>query len=139
MRPSACAQARHAWPNPPAGGPVACSCPPKSQPWPICHLMSRRLLHDYHRLLQATENFDVQFADFFSQGIAVDAEEFGGLDLVAPGCLQRDAQQGPFDFPQDSFVKTAGRQPRSMGGKVLAQMALGCLRKRFAARCLILG
>src|SRR5262245_21086015 len=36
----------------------------------------------------APKNLNVQIADFLAQGIAVQAEQIGGADLVAPGSSQ---------------------------------------------------
>src|SRR5437899_1481994 len=134
MRPSACAQARHAWPNPPAGGPVARSCPPKSQPWPICHLGSRRLLHDYHRLLQAAENRDaphqvLQLAHIAGPGMF--AQALLGLGIQRLGCLTRRrtlAQEMPGQI--DDILAALSQRWQADGNdieaieQVLAELAL---------------
>src|SRR5689334_16403844 len=92
--------------------------PLKSQPLPICHLGSCQLWQEYHSLVYAAENFDVQFTDLFAQRIPVDPQEFGRLDLIAASRLQGDADQRAFDLPKHALIEAAGGEPRSMGCEI---------------------
>src|SRR5689334_11649978 len=71
----------------------------------------------------AAENLDVQVADFLAQGIAVDAQQVRGADLVAAGGGQGRGQQWMFDLTQDPVIETGGRQAVFKARKIIGQVS----------------
>src|SRR5580700_46141 len=56
-------------------------------------------------LVAAAVDLDVQVANLLSQRVAVEAEQVGGTDLVAPGRRQRGREQRNLDFLEDAMVE----------------------------------
>src|ERR1700726_293379 len=60
-------------------------------------------------LIAASVNLNVQISDLLPQGIAVEAEQVGGPDLIAPGRRQCGGEQRHFDLLEDPVIE-AGRR-----------------------------
>ena len=58
----------------------------------------------------AAEHLDVEVADLLAQGVAVEAEQLGGPDLVAARGRQRRGHQRLLDLPQDAVIEAGRRQ-----------------------------
>ena len=56
-------------------------------------------------MLLAALGGDVEGLDLFAQCVAVDAQDFGGLDLIPPGFLQYYINQWSFHLMQDHFIE----------------------------------
>src|SRR5258708_6928120 len=56
------------------------------------------------------ENLNVEIADLLAQGIAIDAEEVRGADLVAACGGERHGQQRVLDLPQDPVIEPRRRE-----------------------------
>src|SRR6266851_9970574 len=69
-------------------------------------------------LITAPVNLDVQVANLLPQRIAVEAEQVGGTDLVAPGRRQRRRQQRHLDFLQDPVIEARRRHAVGEPGKM---------------------
>src|SRR5687767_2555596 len=67
------------------------------------------------RLLQPADHLDLQIADLLAQGVAVEAEQGRGADLVAARRRQGEVDQGPLDLAQHAVVDAGGRQPVAVG------------------------
>ena len=48
---------------------------------------------------------DIESLDLLSQGVSVDAQNLGGLDLVASGLLENNVDQRAFHLVKDHFVE----------------------------------
>ena len=55
-------------------------------------------------LFYAADYGNVQFADFLAQGVAIEARQMSGSDLVAAGGAEGQHDQRPFDFAQYPVV-----------------------------------
>jgi hypothetical protein len=84
-------------------------------------------------LLRAPARLQVELPELLAQSVAVQAEQLGRPDLVAPGRLQRERQQRPFHLAQDTVVESARRQAMRMRLEVTVEMALDRLRERLLA------
>src|SRR6516164_8860075 len=60
-------------------------------------------------LATAAINLDIEVPDLLSQGIAIEAQEVRGTDLIAAGGRQRSRQERHFDLLQDPVIE-AGRR-----------------------------
>src|SRR6478672_4518539 len=74
-------------------------------------------------------DLDVEVADLLAQGVAVDAQEIGGADLVAARRGQRGGEERPFHLAQDAVVETGRRQVVVEFGKIVRQVALDRARQ----------
>ena len=68
-------------------------------------------------------------ADFLSQRVAVQPEQIGGLDLVAPRGGQRRRDQRAFHIPQNAVVKTGRRQRLAKTREIIARDILPSIRR----------
>src|SRR5262249_25385866 len=69
-------------------------------------------------------DLNIEVANLLPQRVAVDAEQVGSPDLIAPGCRQRSRQQRVFDLAQDPVVKAGGRKAIIKRPEVARQMPL---------------
>ena len=60
---------------------------------------------------------EAEFADFLAQRVAVEAEQRRRAELIASAFVERDGEQGPFDFLQYPPVEPRRRSPRSCAAK----------------------
>src|SRR5581483_9151992 len=58
----------------------------------------------------AAVHLDIEVANFFAQGVAVDAEEIGGADLIAARRRQCRGEQRILHFAQDAMIEAGWRQ-----------------------------
>src|SRR6266478_9456005 len=56
-------------------------------------------------LIAAAIHLNVQVAYLLAQRVAIEPEQVGGADLIAPGCRQRRRQQRHFDFLEDAVIE----------------------------------
>ena len=56
------------------------------------------------------DDLDVEVADLLAQGVSVQTEQFGGLDLIATGGSQRRPDQRFLDIAQDPVIQPRWRQ-----------------------------
>ena len=57
------------------------------------------------RLAAFSLDLNPQVDDFLAQGVAVDAENLRGANLIAPGFLERQLNQRPLDSFDDQRIK----------------------------------
>src|SRR6478735_10011845 len=69
-------------------------------------------------LIATPINLDIQVAYLLAQRVAVEPEQVGGADLIAPGRRQRGRQQGHFDFLEDPVIKAGWRHAVGETGKM---------------------
>src|SRR5690242_12442421 len=74
--------------------------------------------------LRASVRLQVELAQLLAQGVAVEAQQLGRPDLVAPRCLQRQRQQRPFHLAQDPVIEAACRQAMRMRLEIAVDMPL---------------
>ena len=67
---------------------------------------------------------DVQIADFLAQCVPVQAQNVGGLQLVATRGRQRARDQRPLDLADQPIVDTGRRQGAVMGAEIAVDVAL---------------
>ena len=72
----------------------------------------------------APENLDVEVADFLAQGIAVDAQQIRGADLIAAGRSQGRRQQRLLNLAQDPVIQPGRRQAILEAREIIGQMPL---------------
>src|ERR1700722_9689490 len=56
-------------------------------------------------LTAAPVDLDVQIANLLPQCVAVEPEQIGSADLIAPGGRQRRREQGYLDLPEDPVIE----------------------------------
>ena len=61
-------------------------------------------------LLAAAKDLNIEIADFLAQGVAVDAEQVSGADLVAAGRRQGGREQRVLHVTQNPVVEAGRRQ-----------------------------
>src|SRR6266496_5795176 len=71
-----------------------------------------------------TDHLDLQLADLLAQGVAMDAQEIGGADLVAAGGGERRGDQRIFDLAQDAVIEARRRQRALEIGEIPAEIPL---------------
>src|SRR6266536_6460262 len=82
---------------------------------------------------------DFKLADLLAQGVAIDAQEIGGADLVAARGGERGRQQRIFDLPQDPMIEAGRRQGAVEIGEIFAEVPLDGERKLLLGCGLLLG
>src|ERR1700726_5152045 len=73
-------------------------------------------------LSAAPVNLNIEITDLFAQRVAVEAEQIGGADLIAPCRRQCRRQQRHFDFLEDSVVEPRRRHAVGEAGKMRGQV-----------------
>src|SRR5260370_35697316 len=58
----------------------------------------------------AAVDLDVQIANLLAQGVAVEPEQVGSANLVAPGRRQRGREQRHLDFLQNPWIEPRRRR-----------------------------
>src|SRR5262249_31134423 len=86
-----------------------------------------------------SDHLNVEVADLLAQRVAVDAEQVGSANLVAPRRGERRRHEGKLDLLQDPMVKAGRRyavfEPREIAGQVaLDRGAERFFRARLLAR-----
>src|SRR6185312_13735884 len=76
-------------------------------------------------LLQVAGDVDIELADLLAEGVAVEAQELGRFELVAPGGTEAQQDERPLDLAQYAVIEPGGRQAALMRGKIVLEMALG--------------
>src|SRR6266704_383619 len=76
-----------------------------------------------------TDHLDLQLADLLALGVAIDAQEIGGADVVAARGGERGRQQRIFDLPQDPMIEAGRRQGAVEIGEIFAEVPLDGERK----------
>ena len=76
------------------------------------------------------DHLQVEVADLLAQGVAVDAEQFGGPDLVAARRGQRRADQRAFDLAQDAVIEAGRRQLSRKPREIVREVALDRVGQR---------
>src|SRR5271165_3808184 len=82
----------------------------------------------------------IEIADFLPQGIAVEPENFGRLDLIAAGPGKRGGDQGRFEIVEHAVIKSdlrvgSAKRPKEIGDRALDRRVeaipsdLGCRRR----------
>src|SRR6266853_4320175 len=103
------------------------ACPAVGLHWPAAFAITiplRSGLRAPAALITAPVNLDVQVANLLPQRVAVEAEEVGGADLVAPGRRQRGREQRHLDFLQNPVIKPRRRHAIGEPGEVRRQIGL---------------
>src|SRR6266478_2280731 len=80
----------------------------------VCRLRVRRTRgrrSNRQILIAAPVNLDVEVANLLSQGVAVEAQQVSGANLVTPGRRQCRRQQGNLDFLEDTVIEARRRYP----------------------------
>ena len=79
--------------------------------------------------LRRAEHANIQRPNAGAQRVAVEAQELGGADLVAPCRGQRRRQQRQLDLPDDAVVETGRRQILAEACEVSGKVAFDLLGK----------
>src|SRR5258708_39271038 len=90
--------------------------------WPFGIKLEARFLRPAS--ITATKDLNIEVADFFPQGVAVDPEQIGSANLVSARCRQRHRQQRMLDFPQDAVIEPGRRQFLPETSEIGREMAL---------------
>ena len=72
--------------------------------------LARQSRAKHRRSAQAADGPQIEIADFLAQGVAVEAEHLGRLDLVAAGRRQRRGDQRRLQFAQQAMIEPDRRQ-----------------------------
>src|SRR5581483_3172258 len=75
-------------------------------------------------LLHAAQHLDVELADLLAQGVAVEPEQRGRLQLIAARGAQAEADQRPLDVLENAVVDPGRRQRVGVPLELAAEMAL---------------
>ena len=117
-------------------GPRCCQNATDNSPCPVDCWIGRSARAPKSGSLQAAHHLDIQVLDLLAQGVAVETEEFRGLQLIAASRGERQLDQRPFDLPEHPVVEAAGRQFVLVGGEVIPQVPLDAVAQRSALnRC----
>ena len=73
-------------------------------------------------LSAGSEHLNLQIPDLLAQRVAVDPQEVGSADLVAPGRRQRHGQERMLDLAQDPVIKPGRRQVVAEARKIGRQV-----------------
>src|ERR1700730_17612079 len=85
-----------------------------------------------YRLARRAHPPDVEITDSLAQGIPVQPQKFGGLDLIAVRRGESRRNQRIFDLPQDPVIESGWRQARAVLMEKLGEMPLHRAGKRRA-------
>ena len=85
-----------------------------------------------YRLARRAYPPDVEIADLLAQGIPVQPQKSGGLDLIASRGGEHRGNHRIFDLTQDPVIESGGRQARTMCLEKLGEMPLHRVGKRRA-------
>src|SRR3990170_890691 len=73
-------------------------------------------------LAPAAVNLDIEIPYLLSQRVAVEAEQVGGTNLVAPRRRQRRGQQRHLDLLEDAVIEARRRHPVGEAGEMRRQI-----------------
>src|ERR1700729_4168444 len=103
-----------------AAYPAAKTCRPQRRFTMLTASRARpaRIVLYLPRLTPAPVDLNVEVADLLAQGVAVEAEQVGGADLVATGRGQRRGQERHLDLLEDAVIEPRRRHAVRETGEV---------------------
>src|SRR5688572_13334996 len=90
---------------------------------PIMSQLRRRRDFRQVRSAAASEDLDVEIANLLAQGVPVEAEQFGGLDLIAARVAERGAHERQLQFAHEAMVEPGRRQSIAETSEISREIA----------------